>query len=373
MRYCSRCVLPDTRPNLELSDEGVCNACNTTHARSDVDWEAREGQFSRLVESVKSLGLAWDCVVPVSGGKDSTWQVLKCLEYGLRPLCVTWRTPARSALGQRNLDNLIELGVDHFDISINPHIERAFALRTLRRCGSPAIPMHMALFALPLQVAVRFEIPLVVWGENSAVEYGGDEIATQSFRMNRRWLLRCGVTNGTTVEDWIDKKLPESAMSAYRWPTDEELEHAGVGAVFLGWYFPWDPVETYEVAREHGFRADDRPRTGYYTFADVDDDFLVPLHHWIKWYKFGFTRLSDNLSLEIRHGRMTRDEAIAFIRKHGNETPRDEIERFCSWAELRREVFNDILERHRNTAIWQRNEAGQWHIPEFLIDDWDWQ
>jgi hypothetical protein len=115
----------------------------------------------------------YDCVIPVSGGKDSTWQVVKCLEYGLNPLAVTWKTPARTEVGAQNLANLVALGVDHIDYQINPKVERRFMLKALERFGSTAVPMHMALFSIPLTVAVRFEIPLVVWGENSALEYGG--------------------------------------------------------------------------------------------------------------------------------------------------------------------------------------------------------
>ena len=207
LRYCKLCVLPNTRPNLEFDADGVCQACRTHAQRPDVDWSAREKDFRTLVESVKRRASGYDCVVPVSGGKDSTWQIVKCLEYGLRPLAVTWKTPARTAIGQRNLDNLVALGVDHIDWQVSPRVEARFMLKAFERFGSTAIPMHLAIFSIPLRIAVDFEIPLVVWGENSAVEYGNAETAQAGHRLDRAWLRTYGVTHGTTAADWVDADL----------------------------------------------------------------------------------------------------------------------------------------------------------------------
>ena len=116
--------------------------------------------FAEVVGKAKAQSRGYDCLIPVSGGKDSTWQVIKCLEYGLNPLCVTWKTPARTQLGQQNLDNLVGLGVDHIDYQINPKVERKFMLEAFKRFGSTAVPMHMAIFSIPAQIAARFRIPL---------------------------------------------------------------------------------------------------------------------------------------------------------------------------------------------------------------------
>jgi len=120
-----------------------------------------------------------------------------------------------------------------------------------------------------------------------------------------------------------------------------------------------------------GFRASPAgARTGYYDYADIDDDF-ISIHHWLKWYKFGFTRLFDNLALEIRNGRMTRERAIAVIREAGDETPRADIEKFCAFVGITVDRFFEICERFRNPAVWTR-EAGLWRVRGFLIDDWKW-
>jgi hypothetical protein len=141
--------------------------------------------------------------------------------------------------------------------------------------------------------------------------------------------------------------------------------------VFLGYFFRWDPERTAAVAREHGFRArEEGAKTGYYDYADVDDDF-ISIHHLLKWHKFGFTRTWDNLALEIRNGRLTRDEAIAILRARGDETPHDDIGAFCAWAGITRERFDAICESFRDPKVWTRRD-GRWVIEGFLIDDWEW-
>lgn len=371
MRYCNRCVLPDTRPQLVLDGDGVCSACRAHGTRPSVDWGERESAWREVVRRARSLSSGYDCIIPVSGGKDSTWQVVRCLDSGLTPLTVTWRTPGRTAIGQQNLDNLAQLGVDHIDYRINPEIERRFMLETLTRQGDPAIPMHMAIFAIPLALAARFRIPLIVWGENSAFEYGGGDSDDVGFQLTSDWLSKYGVTGGTTVEDWITPELPRQRMSAYLAPSPEELEAAGTMAVFLGYYFPWDPEATYRAAERAGFRADpEGPRTGLYDYADIDCDF-ISVHHWFKWYKFGFTRLFDNLALEIRNDRCSRQEAIAEIARLGDTTPHEDISKLCAFLRISEEQFHQLAERFRNRSIW-REVAGSWQLPGFLIPDWDW-
>lgn len=371
MTYCRRCITPTTRPRITLDAEGVCNACRAHGTKPSIDWVARDAAFRDVVRHAQSRSGGYDCVVPVSGGKDSTWQIVKCLDYGLNPLAVTWKTPARTALGAANLANLISLGVDHIDYQVSPKVERKFMLMALERFGSTAVPMHMALFSIPLNIAARLDIPLVVWGENSAFEYGGPEEERYGFKLDSTWLKTYGVTHGTTASDWVSPQLTRRELTPYFGPTDAELERRGVLAVFLGYYFDWDPAETLAVAAAHGFQS--RPggaRTGYYDYADIDDDF-ISIHHYVKWYKFGFTRSYDNLSLEIRNGRLTRDEAIAWLRQRGDETPLADIDKFCAFAGIGRARLFDILETFRNHDIWTRRD-GRWVIDDFLIPDWRW-
>jgi hypothetical protein len=283
---------------------------------------------------------------------------------------VTWRTPGRTPLGQQNLDNLIAMGVDHIDFTCNPHVERRFLLASLDRFGTTAIPMHLALFAIPLTIAARYDVPLVVWGENSAAEYVGDTAATH--RLDGEWVRRYGAVHGTTAADWVSDELSERDLAPYFGPADEELEAKGIEAVFLGEYLRWDPEMTARVAAEHGFRArDEGPKTGVYAYADIDDDF-ISIHHYLKWPKFGFTRSFDNLSLEIRNGRLTREQAIARLKELGDETPREDIAKFSEYVGITTDDFSARAERWRNPDVWTRRADGVWIIEGFLIDDWPW-
>jgi N-acetyl sugar amidotransferase len=371
VKYCATCITPWNRPNIRFDANGRCN-CATASDKRAIDWTAREADFRAVVANAKARARGYDCLVPVSGGKDSTWQIVTCLEYGLRPLAVTWRPPGRTAIGQANLDNLIRLGVDHIDYSISPDVEKRFTLAAFEKYGTTALPMHMAIFSIPLQIAARFAIPLVVWGENSAFEYGGSDDVRAGFKLDAAWLQAHGVTHGTTARDWIGVAgLTEKELAAYMAPTDAELERAGVLAVFLGYYFAWDPERSLEVATKHGFVRGTHARTGVWNYADIDDDF-ISIHHWLKWYKFGFTRTFDNLSIEVRNGRLTRDAAIATLRERGDETPREDIAKFCAWVGITEQRFFAIAETFRNKDVWTKR-GDTWVIEDFIVPDWTWR
>ena len=172
INYCTKCILPDTRPNINFNYKtSTCDACLNKENKKKIDWTYRKKLFTNLIKDIKIQKKKYDCIIPVSGGKDSTWQVVVALEYGLHPLCVTWKTPARNSLGAENLQNLINLGVDHIDFSINPKIEKKFTLKTFKKKGSPVIPMHMALHAIPLQLSTKFSIPFIFSCDNSSSPY----------------------------------------------------------------------------------------------------------------------------------------------------------------------------------------------------------
>ena len=371
MNYCKKCIIPDTRPNIEIGGNGICNACLAHLEKSEIDWSQREKTFQKVVEHAKSRSQGYDCLIPVSGGKDSTWQVLKCLEYGLNPLAVTWKAPSRTQIGIKNLANLVNLGVDHIDYQVAPNVERKFLYQSLVRYGTTGIPMHMAIFNISLKIAVRFSISLVVWGENSAFEYGGTEDERVGFKLDVHWLRKYGVMHGTTAYDWVSDELTQQELTPYFGPTEDELEMKEVLAVFLGYYFKWDPEITFKVASDHGFQAHIvGPKTGYYNYADIDDDF-ISVHHYLKWYKFGITRSFDNLSLEIRNGRISRDEAIQIVRDRGDETPYEDITKFCDFVGISTTHFFEVIEQFRDLNIWF-NQDGKWVIKDFLIPDWIW-
>jgi N-acetyl sugar amidotransferase len=371
MTYCRQCVQPTTRPGISLNDEGICTAC-VGHREKErvIDWAARKADFESLCDRFRgSAGSGYDCIVPVSGGKDSTYQVhvVKDL-YGMHPLCVTYKTPLRAELGQRNLDNLVSrLGADLVELTVNPETERKFILKALREEGDCALPQHLGIFAFTLRTAVEMNVPLVLWGENSPLEYGGAQAERERSRLDRRWAAEHGCLKGKLAEDWVGGELTSREMVPFRFPTDEAFERAKIHSTFLGYYFPWDPIQNARVARELGFQIrEEGPVLGIYDFADLDCE-LIGFHHYVKWLKFGMTRTFDNCSVEIRNGRMTREEAIERIRENlDDRPPQEHIDSMCDFLGISEAELFSMVEPFRNDEIWKIDDGGRPFIPGYI-------
>lgn len=371
MQYCRECILPDTRPGITIEADGVCSACHGHRDKAArIDWAARATAFEEIVADARQRSSGYDCIVPVSGGKDSWYQIIKAQEYGLKVLGVTWRTPARTKIGQENVDRMIEcLGIDHIDFTINPDVERRFMKAAYERLGATGLPMHMALFAIPIRLAVQMRIPLIVWGENPQLEYGGNEAERLATRLDADWLAKHGCLQSTNAADWVGAEgLTEKDLAAYDFPENPDFE---VRSIFLGSFFKWNSYENTEIAQAHGFKYDKGDlKTGNWEFADIDCDF-ISLHHFTKWYKFGITRSFDNLSVQIRYGMISREDAIDTLRRQGLQIPQHDIDRFCEFQGQPESWFWDVAERFRNKDIWKQVD-GRWTIPGFLIDNWSW-
>jgi len=368
LKYCKICILPNTRPNLIFDKSGVCDGCKKIQKKTN--WNLRLKEFKKLVKKIKKKKRIYDCLIPVSGGKDSTWQVIVAKKYGLKPLCVTWKSPARNSLGQNNLNNLINLGVDHIDFSLNSAKEKKFVLKTFTEFGNPLIPMHLALHAIPTIIAIEKKIPLILWGENSAYEYGGAK-KYKGALMNNKWRKKFGVNEGKDIKYWISKNLSEKDLMNYKIPSFSNLKKNNINEVFLGYFFKWSPKKIFEIAKKNGFKSAKKPKTGIYNFADIDDSFLITIHHYLKWYKFGFTREWDNLSIEIREKNITRKRGIKTIEKIGFREPKKEIDLFCKYLGITKSNFDRITEKHRNKNIWYKSN-NKWRIRNFIIDSWKW-
>jgi N-acetyl sugar amidotransferase len=330
--------------------------------------------FDSIVKRAKETSRDYDCIIPVSGGKDSWYQVIKSQLHGLKILCVSWRTPQRTAVGQENLDQLIKkLGVDHIDFSINPDVEKRFMMASFEKKGATGIPMHMAIFAIPYRLATQLRVPLIIWGENPQLEFGGPEADRLSTELDVNWIANYGVTNQTKREDWIGiNELTDADLSPYALPTPADLKIFHPKSIFLGSFFRWDSFENFEAATEYGFSShSSNKKTGSWEFADIDCHF-ISLHHFLKWHKFGFLRIFDNLSVEIRYGRISRKEAIQNLEKTGLQQPCDDIERFCDFMEKPVDWFWNTTERFRNKEIWIK-EKNIWKIPGFITQEWDWE
>jgi len=372
MKYCTSCILPDTRPGIALNDEGVCTAC-VGHWEKEhlIDWEARAKAFGTVADWARANASGYDCIVTVSGGKDSWYQVIKAKEFGLNVLGVTWRTPARTETGQRNLDTMIQrLGIDHIDFTVNPDVERRFMKAAYERLGAIGLPMHMALFAIPIRLAVQLRIPLIIWGENAQLEYGGNEVERLATTLDREWLSKHGCLQSTNASDWLGAEgLTSEELTPYRFPEAPDFE---VKSLFLGAFFKWNSYENARLAEAHGFGYDAADlKTGAWDFADIDCHF-ISLHHLTKWHKFGITRAFDNLAVQIRYGMTTREQAVETLREIGFQMPEADIRRFCAFQDLPESWLWQTAETFRNGRIWKR-DGNIWKIPGFLIDDWDWR
>ena len=374
MKYCKTCILPDTRPGIFLDEDGICSGCNGYYDKTKaIDWHDRALKFEQLISWAKKQSTTYDCIIPVSGGKDSWYQVIKAKEANLKVLCVTWKTPGRTDIGQKNLDALVaKLNVDHIDFAINPEVEKKFMIASFERKGATGIPMHMAIFSIPIRLANQFKIPLVIWGENPQLEYGGNKKERLANNLDLEWISRHGVTNSTSLKDWIGQQgLTSSELEAYRLPTKEQLDLFNPRSIFLGSYFEWNSWDNAELAKQHGFESNPiHLKTGLWHFADVDCNF-ISIHHYLKWFKFGITRSFDNLSLEIRQGFINRNTAIKKLTELGLQQPYEDIKKFCEFTGKTQKWFWDVAESHRNKEVWKLVD-GTWKIPDFLIEDWEW-
>jgi N-acetyl sugar amidotransferase len=370
-RYCQHCILPETRPGVKLDSEGVCQGCRNAETKARLDWSQRAAAFQEVAEHAKSRAQGYDCVIPVSGGKDSYWQVVTCLEHGLHPLCVTYAYPGRTELGEQNLGHLLRLGVDHLEFRTNPRVERIFVEEAFRRHAISGLVTHMAIYSVPIRVAASYDIPLVVYGENSAFEYGSEDDRLTGAQLDHHWLRSFGVTGGTTAEDWIGERLTRDDLTPFFVPPAELLAAKDIKVIFLGYYFHWDPENSLRIAAQHGFRARaEGARVGHVNYVNIDDD-LLGVHHHPKWHKFGITRSWDTLSMEIRCGRLSRAEAIEILRKRGDETPWEDIRLFCEFIGMSRDEYFATLESFRNHEVWSRR-GDRWVIDDFLVPDFPW-
>lgn len=373
MKYCIKCILPETRPSIYFDQSGLCSGClGHLIKEREVDWVSRERQFISLVADAKSKGCSYDCIVPVSGGKDSWYQVIMAQKYGLDVLAVTWKTHGRTPAGQKNIDKLVQqLNVDHIEYTIAPDTDRRFTKIAFEETGVSGLPMHMAIFTIPLRLAVQMRIPLVLWGENPQLEYGGTNTEQLKTTLDEEWLSKHGCMLETNSESWIGKAgLTSSDLAGYRLPNFNS--DFTIQSIFLGSFFKWNSFDNTEVSKSFGFEyLDADGKTGAWTFADIDCDF-ISIHHFLKWYKFGMSRAFDNLSVQIRYGMITREEALATLSRLGPQIPLNDITAFCSFLKTDTDWFWRVCEKHRNKNIWKKS-GGLWQVQDFILDEFSWE
>ena len=357
--------MPETKPDLLIDGEGVCNACRSFEDRKQVDWAARRKDLDRILEKYRNKsGSYWDCIVPVSGGKDSTYQVLKMLELGMNPLCVNARIWEFADIGRRNIENIKELGVDVIEFSPNPVVRRKLSRIGLEQVGDVSWPEHVGVFTIPVRVAVQYKIPLLIWGENSQDEYGGPAAAAQNDVLDRRWLEEFGGLLGLRVTDLAGMEgVQKKDLAAYTYPTDAELKSAGVTGLFLGHYFPWDGLSNALIAQAHGFETYSKNVEGAMLSYENLDNYYVGMHDYFKFLKFGFGRATDHACLHIRRDRITREEGLRIVKRQDGKFPWSYLgkglEELLEPLEMTLAEFEAVCDRFTNKKIFKKNAKGE--------------
>jgi len=370
VRYCKRCLFPETKPDLSIDEDGLCDACRSAELKAEaIDWDARREELREVLERYKSAdGSNYDCIVPVSGGKDSTFQVIQILELGYTPLAVTWSACSYTDVGRQNIESMQQLGVDHIQFTPNPKVYRAMFAEAFRRVGDGCWPCHVGIFSYPVRVAVNYRVPLLVYGENPQMEYGGPAANAEKNVIDRRWLEEFGGLLGNRIEDMLGVNgIGERDLIPYRYPTDEELEAVGVTGIFLGHYVKWDAREQLTKVLQSGFRVNDtvadvgaQPhQEGTYTNYENLDGKFVGVHDYLKFLKFGFGRATDHASIDIRNERIERDEAIELVRRYEGKVPRRYLEEYLDFVGMSEEEFYETMDAFTNKAIFVTDEEGR--------------
>ncbi|MGH8240705.1 MAG: N-acetyl sugar amidotransferase, partial [Steroidobacteraceae bacterium] len=322
LKYCVRCVMPHTKPDLHIDDDGVCSACRAYEQRKEIDWTRRRAELLTVLGRYRPNGTNWDCIVPVSGGKDSTYQVVRMLQLGLNPLCVTATTCDLSEIGRINIDNIKRLGVDYVEFSPNPIVRAKLNRIGLLEVGDISWPEHVGIFTIPVRAAVHFNVPLVVWGENSQNEYGGPASAARDNVLTRRWLEEFGGLLGLRVTDLSETYgIEQRHLLPYQYPSDDELQRVGVTGLFLGHYLPWDGLSNALIAQANGFTTHAAAVEGSMVNYENLDNHQTGIHDYFKFLKFGFARATDIACLHVRRGRISRQDALEIVRKRDGSFP----------------------------------------------------
>lgn len=366
IRYCAKCLYPELAVNLTLDDEGVCGACRLQEQISsltDEEWETRRSVFLRVItEARKKAESDYDCVIPVSGGKDSYYQTHLALEYGLRPLLVTYHGNNYLEEGQRNLNRMREVfGVDHLIFGPSVANLKRLNLQGFLSVGDMNWHAHAGIKIVPMQVAVRFKIPLVIWGEITWSVSGMFELEDY-VTYNKRTVFEHDL-RGKTVEQ-ICSGDPELAPEDLPWlkmPSDQEFEEVGTQGIYIGNFFDWDPNRHTELVTEaYGFEQAQEPfeRT-YRRMSNLDDMHENGVHDYLKFIKFGYGRATDHASKDIRTGDLSRLQGLDYVRRMDHVLPRKDFERWLDYVDMKEEDFHAIADTFRDPRVWWL-ENGEW-------------
>ena len=371
MKYCKRCLQPDTRPNTVFSADGICPACNYFEALQHVDWQERFEILQDLLAShPRKKGQYHDCIIGVSGGKDSTRQALFLRDkLGINPLlvCLSYPPEQVTERGVNNLSNLIELG---FDVVVSAPAPQTW--KTLKREGFNKFTnsfrsTEMALFASVPQIAIKYGIKLIFWGENPGLQLGDMKtLGRNGYDGNS---LRYMNTLSSGLDWMLDCGFSKADLVSYVYPETKEFEKHDLQIVYLGWFLgDWSLVNNaaYSCANGLEIRNDGVEKTGdLYGVTALDEDF-TPVNQLIKYYKFGFGRVTDYVNEEIRLGRISRDAAIKLVERFDDAQDQKYIKDYCDYLGISVADFWEKVKASVNKTLFTLESDGSIH-PNFKV------
>jgi N-acetyl sugar amidotransferase len=366
MKYCKKCVQPDTRPGIQFDESGICPACNYSEKAIFIDWDKRKNELLKLVEDYKKNNKSqiYDCIIGVSGGKDSTRQAMYVRDVlGLRPLLVSCTHPPeqQTKRGVYNLGNLMKLGFDTLCVSPAPQTWKKLMLEGFIKFGNWQKSTEMALFASVPKIAIAYHIPLILWGENPAIQFGNLGVGSLNWNGNK---MKNSNTIKSGPDPLLNEEINENQILWYRYPHDDEMKLANLQIVYLGYFWKdWSKSHNGSFAIAHGLeiRNDLCENIGSIdTFDSLDDDFTI-INQMIKHMKFGFGKTTEDVCELIRRKKITREEAIELVKRYDGKCGEHYINRVCRYLDITKERFWEIAESFRNKDIWIK-ENGEWKL-----------
>jgi len=360
VKYCKKCLYPDTKPQLIFDENGVCSACVNADLKEEIDWNEKRRELSRILEKFRNKnGTNYDCIIPVSGGKDSHYQtyVIK-KEFGLNPLVVNFHPQDQTELGRKNLENLKKIGVDCIEFTPNPDVYLKLSRFGLKELGDFQWPEHLGIFTIPVQIAVKYNIPLIIWGENPQLEYGKPTDINNETILDKRWTEENGGYFLDKIKpiDMIKYGFKLEDLYPYIYPPDDEIRKVGVTGIFLGTYLKWNIFEQLKFVKGIGFEENNENKEGTYNGWENLDVYFTVFHDYFKFLKYGFGRATDHASIEIRYGRISREEGLELVKKHEGKIPRKFLKKFLEFADLTMEEFLEICNKFTNKEIFKVDE-----------------
>jgi N-acetyl sugar amidotransferase len=365
VKYCKKCTISNQRPRLSFDEEGVCSACRfAEHKQKQVDWNLREKELKDLCDRFRKNDGNYDVVVPSSGGKDSASVAHKLkYKYGMNPLTVTWAPHLYTDIGFRNYEAAIHVGgLDNIMGTPNGNIHRKLTKLAFDILGEPFQPFAYGQTNFPMQIALKFKIPLLMYGENGEVEYGGD--MKNAFKPTRNYRVdhKKHYFSGIAPEDLINFGIDKKELIPYMAPDPDELDSIGTEIHFLSYYEKWTPQENYYYCVENtGFRANPERSEGTYSkYASLDDK-LDGFHYYLSYIKFGIGRATSDSAHEIRDGHLTREEGVNLVRKFDGEFPKRNFKVFLEYCNMTEEHFWEVIDSWRSPHLWEKVN-GEWKL-----------